>query len=227
MTDLLYVDSGYNDSSYFTYIAVADSTLNSSYTINVIPDKIFGITILQSNFTISATPTVNRSTQITLDTIITLNEQAVTAKTSSSNLNASYSETSIVNAKLSGSSNLNSLYNINANVNTTKSSSSSLTSQYSLYDVGNIKTGTSALLIDSATLTANVNTNKYGTCNLNSNYNLTSSSSSVKFGEIHLNSIFTIYEYAIVPSFQYVYKISAESREYKILPESRIYKIRK
>lgn len=190
--DQLYVEEGYIDSGYFTYIADASANLNSNFTISVIPDSINGITNLLVTTSLSCTPTVNRSTQIHLDTIVTLNEQAVKITQSSSNLNVSASINAIPNGIFSAISQLPSNFDITANENTIRSNSAAFFAQFDLYDVGNIKTSGASLQFTSSSLSATPNVLRYESSHLTSQFNINSNSNITTSGIIHLNSIATI-----------------------------------
>ena len=142
-------------------------------------------------------------------------------------MSSEISQTIIPNIKVSGISNLNSSLTININENRIRQSSSNLLSQFSLYDVANIKSSAAALLFDYANISINPSAEKSGIINQYSSFNIDTTASSVKLATINLDSTFTLFEYAVVPTFQYVYKIKPETREHKILAETRIYKIRK
>ena len=244
MADQYYVETGYVDDGYYAYIADATIVLDASFEQTTIADFIPGFNIaLNSEYQLSNIPEVNRSTQLTLDTIITLFEQSDRIRTDSSTQSSEFNFTINVEVIRESSINLESNYQVLANTNIITDTNIDLLTEYQ-QQINETRLRQSSIdqfseytlvvdesIIESETtylnsewlfdIVPNIITDT--TIDLVTDYQQISQVSRVVETSVNIASYFEFSATGIVAQFKYVYMIAPETRDYMIEYEERTY----
>lgn len=227
--DQFYVDAGYVDDNYFTYIADANVQLVSDYnisgsnnrvrsssvqytsnfTISIYPEygNVISVLLL-SDYQLSNTPTVNRSTTIALDTIVTLSLQAGKIVDVPVNLSANYT----FNANITLKVDLKSTNTINIVPEIARDNTIQLLSDYTS-TIDNIRLrSTTDILPSDYTINITNNVEKNVSVHYVSSYSSNITSNRLRDTNIPFVSNYTLLSIAGKPVIKYVYIIPYEER---------------
>lgn len=181
--------STFDDTVNNTRLRNATISLNSNYTLLSKIVTSGNVIQLLSNFNLSNTPTVNRSTNIALNTILTLSLQSVRIVEVSVNLQTNYTLKSAI------------------------SDTVSLVSNFSINEVPTKVISSSVNMTSNFTSSITNNTIKHSTINVNSNYTVNSINNRIR----NSNGIFSTINTLVVNSSREVDNIITLSSHYTIL----------